>query len=97
MATERTLGARILDAAMRWSFERALNGADASRESCDTLHALAARADAAERLAKAAAWYVAVDESPLPDHGMSKATAAEYEMDQAADAYRARKAQGVPR
>ena len=57
---------------------------------------LVADVAAADRLARAAAaWYVAVDEDPLPGHGMSANTAAEYEMDKAEAAYRARMAQGV--
>lgn len=69
------------------------NGQDA-RAALDGLRADVAAAD---RLARAtAAWYVAVDEDPLPGHGMSKATAAEYEMDQAEESYRARM-QGVAR
>ncbi len=64
-------------------------------EYAAALDALLADVAAADRLARAtAAWYVAVDEDPLPGHGMSKATAAEYEMDQAEEAYRARMAQG---
>lgn len=50
--TEPTLGQRILDAAMRWAFDRALCGIEVGRESEDQLRALAARADAAEQLAK---------------------------------------------
>lgn len=57
---------------------------------------LVADVAAADRLARAcSAWYAAVDELPLPDHGMSAATAAEYEMDEAEAAYRARMAQEV--
>lgn len=50
---EPTLGQRILDAAMRWALDRALCGIEERRESEDQLRALAARADAAERLAVA--------------------------------------------
>lgn len=50
---EPTLGQRILDAAMRWAFDRALCGIEVGRESEDQLRALCARADAAELLAVA--------------------------------------------
>lgn len=44
-----TLGSRIMEAAFRWQFERALNGMEAGRAEYDALAALCARADAAER------------------------------------------------
>lgn len=48
-----TLGSRIMEAAFRWQFERALNGMEAGRAEYDALAALCARADAAELLAVA--------------------------------------------
>lgn len=44
-----TLGRRILDAAFRWAFDRALCGIEVGRESEGQLRALCARADDAER------------------------------------------------
>ena len=87
---------RMLTLAQRveaaWAIDPYVDGARAALGPL--LHDIAA----ADRLARAcSAFCTVVDESPLPDHGMSAATAAEYEMDQAEEAYRARMAQGVDR
>ena len=95
MATEPTLGTRILDAVFRWQFERALNGIEAGRAEYDTLAALAARADAAERLAKAAValpiarakWVAAEDASDIID-AFEAFTVVRKEHEQAADMWR---------
>ena len=84
----KPLAERVQAALLCWDMDDAHEAARA---------ALVADVAAADRLAVAcSAWYAAVDESPLPEHGMSAATAAEYEMDQAEEAYRARM-QGVAR
>ena len=95
MSIER-MADRLLPLAERVGAVGLVGRNDRTASYYDALAALLADIAAADRLARAtSAWYVAVDELPLPDHGMSAATAAEYEMDQAESAYRARMAQGV--
>ena len=84
---EPTLGARIMEAAFRWQFERALNGMGAARAEYDTLVALCALADAAERgMVATVEWRRICDRYAPP---RDEVLAASDELDAAVRAWRA--------